>query len=60
MNKQEQQIAALQLQVDQLSRLVHSLSLRVKKLEQDNVRIKHDNRGTKMAVQSLSARTKGD
>ena len=47
MEKQEQQIEATTKEIAQLKRLVLSLSLRVKKLEQDNVRIKHDARQTK-------------
>ncbi len=59
MEKQEQTIDALQKEIVQLKRLVLSLSSRVKKLEQDNVRIKHEVRGARANILSLDARTRG-
>lgn len=56
MEKQDQQtIDAMQKEIAQLKRLVLSLSSRVKKLEHDNIRIKHDARGIKMHIQTRSS-----
>ena len=59
MEKQEQNIEAMTKEIAQLKKLVLSLSLRVKRLEQDNVRIKHDARQTKSTVTTISSRTRG-
>ena len=51
MEKQDQQqIDSMKAEIAQLKRLVHSLAVRVKSLEKDNIRIKHDTRGMKAGI----------
>ena len=59
MEKQEQTVEMMTKEIAHLKRLVLSLSVRVKKLEQDNVRIKHDARQTKSAVAAVGSRGRG-
>ena len=40
----------MKAEIAQLKRLVHSLAIRVKSLEKDNIRIKHDTRGMKAGI----------
>lgn len=48
--KDKQLIDTMQADIRRLSRLVYIMDRRIKQLEKDNVRIKHDARGIKMNI----------
>lgn len=58
MAKNNQTEADLQKQIDQLLKLVSSLSKKIVNLEKENVRIKHEMRGAKLNINSLDSRLK--
>ena len=58
MAKNNQTEADLQKQIDQLLKLVSSLSKKIVNLEKENVRIKHEMRGVKLNINSLDSRLK--
>ena len=58
MAKNNQTEVDLQKQIDQLLKLVSSLSKKIVNLETENVRIKHEMRGVKLSINSLDSRLK--
>jgi len=58
MAKNNQTEVDLQKQIDQLLKLVSSLSKKIVNLEKENVRIKHEMRGVKLNINSLDSRLK--
>jgi predicted nucleic acid-binding Zn-ribbon protein len=55
----DKELDILKTEIVQLRKLVQSLSLRIKDLERDNVRIKHEVRAAKANITSLDSRARG-